>query len=90
MYNLTLRMMHYSKLSIGLTICYATGATLKQVSVTTCNLEMTRSTGKDNQDEQDPMEQDHHLIIPPRPPMVRDHLVPLYFVISHFSEDNSV
>lgn len=52
-------------------------ATLKQVSVTTCNLQMTRSTGKDKQEEQGHTEQDHHLIIPPRPPMVRDYLVQL-------------
>ena len=47
--------------------------------MTTCNLQMTLSTGKDKQEEQDPMEQDHHLIIPPRHPMVRHHLVPQYF-----------
>lgn len=49
--------------------------------MTTCNLQMTRSTGKDKQEEQDPLEQDHHLIIPLRPPMVRDRLIPLHFAL---------
>lgn len=53
--------------------------------MTTCNLQMTRSTGNDKREEQDPLEQDHHLIIPPRPPMVRDHLnviiLAVYFVL---------
>ena len=49
--------------------------------MTTCNLQMTRSTGKDKQEQQDPLEQDLRLIIPLRPPMVRDHLVPLHFAL---------
>lgn len=60
-------------------------ATLRQVSATTCNLQMTRSTGKDKQEGRDHMEQDHRLIIPPSPPMVRDHLkaiiLAIYFVL---------
>ena len=53
--------------------------------MTTCSLQTTRSTGKDKQEEQDPMEQDHHLTIPPRRPMVRHHLhviiLVIYFVL---------
>ena len=79
-----LRLVYYwseLKVSIVLPSVIFIGAILRQVSVTTCNFQMTRLTGEDNKEEQDPLEQDHRLIIPPKPPMVRGHLVPLYFVL---------